>query len=233
VSSTSSKRISSQIDGFSTSRRVETDCILPSKTPADINAATANAGSRRHCDGRSIPKKGVDNRGAKPRIPIERLSADFEAGMDPSQIARKHGMSREAVRWRLNQWKPGCVARRRRHLLFQRQVDRTAEARREWERRISRNRKVVDFAKRGVPFDAIGRACGITGSMAARVAKKLGLPARRAETRQRDAEWLAMHEKGLTLKEVAERVGKPCSTVREGIVRARDGYVFRERMFDR
>lgn len=169
-------------------------------------------------------------RGAKPRVTTERLAADFVAGLSPQRIAAKHGMTDEAVRWRLNQWKPGCVARRRRHLIFQIQLDRTAESRRNWQQRIARNRRVVDFAKRGVPFDAIGRACGITGSMAARIAQKLGLPARRTETRQRDAEWLAMHESGLTVKQVAERVGKPWSTVREGIVRARDGYVFRDRV---
>jgi hypothetical protein len=172
-------------------------------------------------------------RGAKPRIPIERLAADFEAGLNPDRIAAKHGMRREAVRWRLNRWKPGCVARRRRHLLYQRLVDKCAKSQKKWKQRIERDRRIVADAANGMTFNAIGRKYGLSGSFVAWLAVRRGIPKRRTCTRQRDAEWLAMHEQGLTINEVAARVGKPWSTVREGIARARDGYVFREREFDR
>lgn len=51
-------------------------------------------------------------KGSNPRVPTELLAADFKAGLKTSEIAEKHDMGRETVRWRLNRWKPGCVASR-------------------------------------------------------------------------------------------------------------------------
>jgi transposase len=172
-------------------------------------------------------------RGAKPRVPLNRLVADFEAGLNTLQIATKHGMSREAVRWRLNQWKPGCVNRRFRRQQYERLVEKLSASTERMRSRIDRDRRIVDDARSGMTFNAIGRKYGLSGSFVAWLAVRRGVPKRRVCTRQRDAEWLAMHEQGLTVKEVAARVGKPWSTVREGIVRVRDGYVFREREFNR
>lgn len=172
-------------------------------------------------------------RGMKPRVPIERLTADFEAGLNPTRIAAKHGMSREAVRWRLNRWRPGCVNRRFRRQQYEKLVEKLSASGKRLRRRIERDRRIVEDARRGMTFNAIGRKYGLSGSFVAWLAVRRGVPKRRTCTRQRDAEWLALHEQGLTINQIAARARRPWSTVREGIARARHGYVFREREFNR
>lgn len=168
----------------------------------------------------------------KPRIATEQLAADFEAGLSTARIAAKHGMRPTAVRWRLNRWRPGCVAKRRRRADYERMLEAYRESAESNQKRLERNREILVDAKRGMSFNAIGAKHGVNPNTARRAAIRLGLPKARVCTQQRDAEWLAMHEGGLGVKEVARVVGRPWSTVREGIVRARDGYVFRERMVE-
>lgn len=171
--------------------------------------------------------------GKLPRVPIETLAADFEAGMNPSQIARKHGMSRECVRWRLNRWKPGCVARRQRHQQYDAMLRKYAASNEKRTKRIERNRQIAAEAVAGRSFREISRDYGVSDCFVAWLAYRAGVPKRRTCTRQRDAEWLALHEQGLTIKEVAAQVGRSWATVREGIARSRHGYVFRQREFER
>lgn len=176
---------------------------------------------------------GGEVRGKKPRVPIEVLAADFEAGLSPTRIAHKHGMSRECVRSRLNNWNPGCVARRQRHQQYEYLLSKFSESNRKRKEREERNRRIFEEALAGNSFREIARRHGMSGAGVARLAVRMGIPQRRTCSRQRDAEWLAMYEKGMSIKQIAQRVGRPWSTVREGVARARDGYVFRERMINR
>lgn len=160
------------------------------------------------------------NRGKKSPVPTESIIPDFEAGMKIRDIASKHGMTALTVRYRLNQWKPGCVARRMRHQRYQAMVDQFAASRRRLDERAEQQRRIVDDVKSGMSCRDVGRKYGVSDSYVAWLAQRAGAPVRQAG-RQRDAAWLAMRERGVPVRDIAAKAGKPTSTVRDGIRRAR------------
>lgn len=180
-----------------------------------------------------MDETSIRSRGKVPRVTIETLAKDFEAGMRPNQIAAKHGMSPTCVRTRLNGWKPGCIGRRHRHQQYDALLMKYAASNEKRMKRIERNQAIAAEAVAGRPFREISREFGVCDSFVAWIAYRAGVQKRRTCTRERDTEWLAMHKRGLTVKQIAERVGRPWATVREGVARARDGYVFRQREYDR
>lgn len=162
-----------------------------------------------------------------PRAEVIEL---FKAGKSTAEICEIVGRRATAVLRILNAWSPGAVMARRQMEL--REVRRAAYARdvltfkaAAMKRTESQERQKAMAAAyaTGEAVKSIAARFKVSICSVAYAAKKAGLPPRKPRGRelaQRDFAWLEMNRAGMSQLQIAEKVGRHESTVRDGVRRA-------------